>query len=91
MAEGPQDTPWHAAERGPRGCHLHPRAEPGMQQEGQPGKASGRASSHSFIHQALRVRGSRCQRRRRAGRAAALVFLQGPRCPSSAPEGGEGE
>lgn len=95
VAEGPQDTaqqgaatPWRAAEPAP-----HPRAEPGVRQEGQPGKASARASSHSFIHQALRVHGSHCRRRRRrrtAGRAAALVFLQGPRCPSSAPGGGEG-
>lgn len=45
-----------------------------------PGSRSGRASSHGFIHRALRVRGSRCRRRRRkaTGRAAAPVFPQGP-------------
>lgn len=45
-----------------------------------PGSRSSRASSHGFIHHALRVRGSRCRRRRRraTGRAAAPVCPQGP-------------
>lgn len=90
LPELPENWVWKERTRDGGSRHLQPRAEPGVQQEGQPGKASARASSHSFIHQALRVHGSHCQRRRAAGRAAALVFLQGPRCPSSAPGDGEG-